>query len=133
MKKINRKGFTLIEVILVLAIIAIIITILAPNILSLLSENDKRSCHSLVNSIETAARTYVTNNKYDLGFTCTNEVVTFSIKTLVNAGALTLPNNNITIRKNNSEEEINIDENLVTVTFDCDTRTFNYEVGINCD
>ena len=62
----NKKGFTLIEIILAIAIMAILILILVPNIFIILNKNNEKSCNSLKSNIESAAKMYVINNKYDL-------------------------------------------------------------------
>ena len=85
----NRKGFTLIEVIMVIAIIAILSIILIPNVMVLINENKKRSCEKMIDNIESAAKMYVNQNKYELGFDCVdNKTKEITLKTLVDAGYL---------------------------------------------
>ena len=47
----NKKGFTLIEVIMVIAIITILSLILIPNVMVLINENKKRSCEKMIDNI----------------------------------------------------------------------------------
>ena len=43
----NKKGFTLIEVIMVIAIIAILSIILTPNVMVFINKNNKKSCEKM--------------------------------------------------------------------------------------
>ena len=110
----NKKGFTLIEVIMVIAIIAILSLILIPNVMVLIDKNKERSCEKMIDNIESAAKMYVNQNKYELGFDCVdNKTKEITLKTLVDAGylggELVNPIN---------KEEISL-ESKVLVTYDC--------------
>lgn len=129
----NRKGFTLVEVILVIAIMALLLLVLVPNIFVLLDKNKEKSCDSLVNNIESAAKIYVSLNKYDLGFGCAAPYNTKDIKleTLVESGDLTLDSSGI-LKNPIDDTKIEL-TNTVTVTYSCDTKQFTYQVnGIDC-
>lgn len=126
----NRKGFTLIEVIMVIAIIAILSIILIPNVMVLINENKKRSCEKMIDNIESAAKMYVNQNKYELGFDCddNNKTKGIKLKTLVDAGylggELVNPIN---------KEKISL-ESEVSVTYNCKVKGFEYKVNnINCN
>lgn len=124
----NRKGFTLIEVIMVIAIIAILSIILAPNVMVLINKNNERSCEKMIDNIKSAAKMYVNQNKYELGFDCDkNKTKGITLQTLVDAGylggELVNPIN---------KEEISLD-NTVSVTYSCANKGFTYVVnGITC-
>lgn len=122
----NRKGFTLIEVIMVIVIMALLVLILVPNIFVLVNKNNDSSCNSLIDNIESAAKIYVTNNKYDLGFNCdVSKEITF--QTLIDSGDLTG-----NIINPITEEQVSLD-NTVSVTYNCSNNTFTYVVnGIDC-
>ena len=128
----NRKGFTLIEVIMVIAIITILSLILIPNVMVLINENKKRSCEKMIDNIESAAKMYVNQNKYELGFDCVdNKTKEITLKTLVDAGylggELVNPINKIKIDLDNKE-------NKVSVTYNCKVKGFKYKVNnINCN
>jgi len=125
----NKKGFTLIETIMVIAILALLMLILVPNVISLINKNNIKSCQNLEASIKNAAKVYVANNKYQLGFSCdtTKEI---TIQTLVNSGDLKLSNNELVNPKNN--ETIQPSEKVVKVTYNCTTKDFTYDFTLNC-
>lgn len=132
----NRKGFTLIEVIMVIAIIAILSIILAPNVMVLINKNNERSCEKLIDNIKSAAKMYVNQNKYELGFDCDdNKTKGITLQTLVDAGYLGGELVNPINKK-----EISL-ESEVLVTYDCSVKGFKYEMikdeenkyNINCN
>ena len=123
----NKKGFTLIEVIMVIAIITILSLILIPNVMVLINENKKRSCEKMIDNIESAAKMYVNQNKYELGFDC-NKTKGIKLKTLVDAGylggELVNPIN---------KEKIDL-KSEVSVNYNCKVKVFKYKVNnINCN
>lgn len=129
----NRKGFTLVEVIVVIAILAVLVLILVPNIFVMINKNNEKSCNSLIDNIESAAKIYVTNNKYNLGFGCNapNNTKNIKLQTLVDSGNLKTDGAGKIINPID-ESEISFD-NAVVVTYDCNTKTFSYNVtGIDC-
>lgn len=128
----NRRGFTLIEAIMVIALIALLSIVLVPNIMVFINKNNKNSCEKLIDNIESAAKMYVNQNKYELGFSCSTpkETKDITLKTLVDNGNLTSP-----IKNPVTKTEVSLDDknNKVTVTFYCTTKEFSYKViGINC-
>lgn len=142
----NRKGFTLIEVIVVIVIIVLLSLILIPNVMLFVSKNNKDMCYKLKDNIESAAKMYVSENKYDLDIECDCEGmlerpaeefiyhsygIYISFKELVDAGKLSAPIRN-PLEKDIIELEKE-DEYFVKVGFDCKNKKFRYEVyGINC-
>ena len=124
----NKKGFTLIEVIMVIAIIAILSLILIPNVMVLIDKNKKRTCEKMIDNIESAAKMYVNQNKYELGFDCGGTPKGIKLKTLVDAGylggELVNPIN---------KEKISL-ESEVSVTYNCKVKGFKYKANnINCN
>lgn len=139
----NKKGFTLIEVIMVIAIITILSLILIPNVMVLIDENKKRSCEKMIDNIESAAKMYVNQNKYELGFDCDDDNKTkgITLETLVNAGYLggdilkneEYPFGYIVNPVGNTKIDLDNEENKVSVTYNCVNKTFTYVVkGIKC-
>lgn len=126
----NRKGFTLIEILLVIVIMAMLLLVLAPNVFVLLNTSKEKSCKSLITNIESSAKIYVTNNKNDLGFTCSNtKNITF--QTLVDSGDLVLDSSG-QIKNPLNDNQIAL-TNTVSVKYNCNTKEFTYKVnGIDC-
>lgn len=62
MERRNRKGFTLIELMIVIAIIAILAAILVPNFMKARAQGQLTSCKSNVKNIGTACELYSTDN-----------------------------------------------------------------------
>ena len=125
----NKKGFTLIETIMVIAILALLMLILVPNVIVLINKNNIKSCHNLEESIKNATKMYVTNNKYELGFSC-NETKSLKIQDLVNSGDLKISDNKLTNPVDNSSISL---ENTINITYNCNNKEFTYEFSLNCE
>lgn len=130
----NKNGFTLIETIMVIAILALLMLILVPNVISLINKNNIKSCQNLEASIKNAAKVYVTNNKYQLRFSCnaseTTSIVKIPIQDLIDSGDLKLQNDNLVNPKNNSTIK---QDKEITVKYDCNKKIFTYDFTLNCD
>lgn len=133
----NRKGFTLVEVLLSLAILALLLLILVPNVFVLVEKNNVKSCENLIKNIESSAKIYVTNNKYNLGIKCYNRndpntTLKITLNDLINSGDLTTDSSG-KIKNPINDIEIPL-TNIVKVTYDCVSKKFKYEVtGIDCN
>ena len=131
----NKKGFTLIETIMVIAILALLMLILVPNVIVLINKNNIKSCHNLEESIKNATKMHVINNKYELGFSCpstdSTSNINVSIQTLLDSGDLKLSTDKLTNPKDDSE--IKPDNTSVKVTYDCKNKEFTYEFSLNCE
>lgn len=124
----NKKGFTLIEVIVVIVIIVILSLILIPNVMLFINKNDIKSCEKLITNIESSAKIYVSENKYTLGFDCSNTSKTIKLQQLVEEGDLSSP-----IINPITKTEIDLNT-TIAVTYNCTDKTFTYEVtGIKCE
>ena len=122
---VNKKGFTIIELIMVIVIISILSLVLVPNIITFNNKNKIKSCESLEKNIISAAKIYVTNNKYDLGFGC-SEAKKIKLKTLVDSGDLSSP-----ITNPMTKDKIDLNK-TITVTYDCTNKAFTYNFTLNC-
>lgn len=60
----NNKGFTLVELIAVLALLAIIMVISFVSIISVIDDSKIKDCNNQLKSIQTAAKEYVSDNRY---------------------------------------------------------------------
>lgn len=129
MKRLNRKGFTLIEVIVVIVIIVLLSLILIPNVMLFVSKNNKDMCYKLKDNIESAAKMYVNENKYELGFNCEGNPIEINLSTLIDSGKISSPVINPVTNKPVSNDDVKVE-----VKYDCGTKNFTYKVsGINCE
>lgn len=122
----NRRGFTLIEVILVIVIMLMLSIILVPNVLSLYNKNNVESCMALRRNIIDATKLYVADNRLTLGFSCDN-TINITLDTLVNYGKLSTPITNPVTHK-----EIAL-TNYVTVSYSCSKKSFDYKFDLSCE
>lgn len=125
----NKKGFSLIELVIVITLLAVLMLMLVPNIITIINKNDVKSCHNLEDSIISAAKTYVKNNKYNLDFKC-NETKQITLQALIDAGDLELSNNKLTNPVTNSNIPYN---KVVDVIYNCTTKEFSYNFNLNCE
>lgn len=125
----NKKGFTLIETIMVIAILALLMLMLVPNVIILINKNNTKSCHNLEDSIINSAKMYVASNKYELGFSC-NETKSLKIQDLVNSGDLKISDGELTNPVDNSSISL---ENTINIKYNCNNKEFTYEFSLNCE
>ena len=67
MKKTNNKGFSLIELIIVIAIMAILVAIIAPNLTKYLGKSKKNTDTKNLDEIESTLKTCITDYEMDNG------------------------------------------------------------------
>ena len=86
MKKTNNKGFSLVELIVVIAIMAVLVVAVAPQFLKYVERgrksNDVQSVASIITCVQTyAADPMVTTNKFDANADGTDKTYPLSIGT----------------------------------------------------
>lgn len=64
----NNKGFTLVELIIVIALLATIALLSTPNIIRVIEKNKVDNYNETLDSIIEATELYVSNNRYELDF-----------------------------------------------------------------
>lgn len=132
--KMNNRGFTLIELIVTIALLALISTISVSVIGNIRGKHNVNSYYELLKNVESAAKLYVTDNRYNLNsvgidIKCpNNNTFTISLQKLVDSGYLTTDNDGI---KNFDGSTLTLSENKVTVTYDCTKKNFTYKIDKN--
>lgn len=130
----NNRGFTLIELIVTIALLALISTISVSVIGNIRGKHNVNTYYELLKNVESAAKLYVTDNRYNLksvgiDIKCpNNNTFTISLQKLVDNGYLTTDNNEI---KNFDGSTLTLSENKVTVTYDCTKKNFTYKIDKN--
>lgn len=89
----NKKGFTLIELIATIALLGIIVTISFVSINKVLETGKKNDCIALVQNIKSASKEYASDNRYNRIFTNTisNNTKDLNVKVLVDEHYLSKP------------------------------------------
>lgn len=120
----NKKGFTLVELLAVIVVIAIIAVIIAPNVIKLFNKSKDKSYDILINNIRTAGENYYQECEYgdlsntskygELKCTINNNATTVSLGKLVELGILKASGNNNSIT--NPKNSKNISNCNITIT-----------------
>lgn len=145
MMKLNYKGFTLVELLAVIAIMGMLAVIMVPTISGVIEENKTNNSENLKKSIKSSARAYISDNRYEIKLddsSCdnTNTRGITSIGTGENLQKITDSNIRVSILvsegylKSSSGEIIDpktnksIDKNnsYIKVTYDCSSKDFKY-------
>lgn len=125
----NKKGFTLIEMLITIAILAVLSLIAIPTVNSLIKRQQDNAIKEIIESVETSALNYVKENKWDLTWIkCSNTTDTDSeditIKELVETDYLSqIPKN----PKDQKEFDLENNNYYVKVTYNCQSKTFTVD------
>lgn len=141
MMKLNYKGFTLVELLAVIAIMGMLAVIMVPTISGVIEENKTNNSENLKNSIKSSARAYISDNRYEIKLdnkSCNNnnkrEIFSINNKTipeskitvelLVNEGYLKINSGEIINPETN--KTINKRESNIEVKYNCSSKDFEY-------
>ena len=61
----NRKGFTLIELIVTIALLSVVSIISFVSITGIINDSKEKDCNNLVKSIKSATKDYISDNRYN--------------------------------------------------------------------
>ena len=113
----NNKGFTLIEMIMVIAILAMLAVLTTPNVIKMINKNKADNYNSVIDSIVSSCDLYVSDKRYELRFnnTCSGDYEA-------------TPDISTPIRNECTNEELNYDTIKITITLDCKTKNFSYKI-----
>ena len=136
----NKKGFTLVEVLAVIIILSMIIAITVPNVYKLINKGKEDSYVTLKNSFVAAAKNFVSDNRYEISVVQTGSCVNnernvlkigetllddnkLTIDKLVNGGYIKKPKDGI---KNPKDDKVlDVDDSYVIVKYDCSRLDYN--------
>lgn len=124
MKKLNNKGFTLVELLAVLVILITILMIAIPSITSSVERNKQKALDKKIDIIEAAAETYVNQYKNKINYSSfKNGNCCIKLSDIKNSGILTIED-----LKDSDNNEI-----VGSVCYNTTDRTYNYsESEGNC-
>ena len=137
--KLNRKGFTLVEVLAVIVILAVIMAIAIPNITSLIEKNKQDNYNTTIESIKNAAQTYLSDYRYEIKLQkepCQNnyknvlKINTTSltsdskmpIKELIDRGYLKAKK-----IKNTEGQNLDINNSFITIKYNCSIKDYDID------
>lgn len=118
----DKKGFTLVEALLVIAIIGVLLLTLVPSVITIINKNKEKACISTRESILSSAKMFIAENKYVFDFPC-GEGQEIYIEDLQYYGNIA----------DNKDFEDKFLEEPVIVTYDCDNKVFSYEYNVDCE
>lgn len=140
MNKLNNKGFSLVEVLAVVVILGILAVIMVPVVNNVINQNKEDNYNSLKDSILSAARTYISDNRYNIeldGTVCSDVNKT---RGLSKVGSVTISNDrliiytfrdylsNSRVKNPKSDGTLKLDSSYVIVKYDCNTLNYNFEL-----
>ena len=127
-----KKGFTLVELLSVIVILGILASIAIPTINTAINSSRNKAYNEQINTIQNAARTYMSKNSLKLPNQEENAKCTISVSTLQKEGLLSVDDiSNPKYKKNSSkpEEKFENFDGKVIVTFA--NNKYNYEYVIS--
>lgn len=144
-KNLNNKGFTLIEVLAVIVILSILMAIMVPSVGNIMKKNKEDNYQNLKDSIISAAKIYISDNRYQItvgncddsnkadiesinNVTLTDSKIT--IQTLADAGNLKTTSDGKIINPKD-KTSLNLGNSYVVVKYQCDKKEYEYQLEEN--
>ena len=144
-KNLNNKGFTLIEVLAVIVILSILMAIMVPSVGNIMKKNKEDNYQNLKDSIISAAKIYISDNRYQItvgncddsnkadiesinNVTLTDSKIT--IQTLATAGNLKTTSDG-KILNPKDKTSLNLGNSYVVVKYQCDKKDYEYQLKEN--
>ena len=142
MKKLNNKGFTLVEILAVIVILGILTAITIPTVTTIIEKNTQDNIKNLEKTIISAAKMYISDNRYEIKLdsntTCSNTITERNIKS-INANQITeskIPIQTLittgyikgTIIHPETKKNMNPDKDksYIVIKYDCNTKDYKY-------
>lgn len=141
--KLNKKGFTLVELLAVIIILSVLMAIMVPTTNHIINKNNEDNCQSLKAGIINATKVYISDNRYNitLSETCDandkRQIKNINgdsidndngipIATLISKGYLKAKNGEVVNPK--TKEKLDKSSIAVGVEFDCITKEYTYKL-----
>ena len=122
----NKKGFTLIELIVTIALLAIIVLIAVPAINGMIDKNKENNCQVLKDNIIKASELYISDNRYSINWRNNETTVGLSQyreylnTSIVNPCDNSYYSGDIQVRFRNNNGNIKVvSDNILPSTFTC--------------
>ncbi len=144
----NRKGFTLIEILAVVVILGVLAAIIVPSVNSLITKNKADSYQKLKNNIIIAAKNYFSDYRYeiviDTSGSCNdkNQRIVKKVPDIVDDINSKLPIS-VLVKKDyikqpiknpmNSSKTLDLNNSYVTVWYSCQTKDYIFSIIDNED
>ena len=153
----NRKGFTLVEVLAVIVILSMLIAIMIPSVNYLIEKNKEDNYNTLKNSILSATKVYLSDNRYNItleyndnGGLCSegesdedlasidgkdlNSLLGVSkipVSLLVDAKKITTNSEGEIIDPREKNKTLKLSSSYVVVKYQCSTKDYTYTLESN--
>ena len=144
----NKKGFTIIELLAAVIILSILVAISVPSVNYLIEKNKEDNYQTLKNNIISAAKVYLSDNRYnitlDYGETLcevgeqeenisaiANTILTenkLPISILVNSKGLTTNQSGNITNPINKEQILDLNNSYVIVKYQCSSKDYIYQL-----
>ena len=141
--KLNNKGFTLIEVLAVVVILSVLAAIMVPSVNYIINQNKENNYENLKNSIISAAKIYLSDNRYEISIDklCSNNTEKINIisinrneitdsklpiKWLVDSKSLSTNSDGDIINPSDKNKKLNLDDSYVLVKYQCSNKDYTY-------
>ncbi len=144
-KNLNNKGFTLIEVLAVIVILSILMAIMVPSVGNIMKKNKEDNYQNLKDSIISAAKIYISDNRYQITVgncddsnkadidSINNKTLNSSqlpISFLVDAGNLKTTSDGKIVNPKD-KKNLNLNSSYVVVKYQCDKKEYEYQLKEN--
>ena len=148
----NKKGFTLVELLAVVIILSVIVAIMVPGVNYLIERNRNDNYKALKNGILSASKIYLSDNRYNVGLNygeelCSDDEIEESIGTigennliedlgasklpiriLVNNKVLTTNSDGNIINPMDKSQNLDLDNSYVLVKYQCSNKDYVYSI-----
>lgn len=145
-KNLNNKGFTLIEVLAVIVILSILMAIMVPSVGNIMKKNKEDNYQNLKDSIISAAKIYISDNRYQIAVgNCTTQNAKVDVLSvndqalssgklpisfLVDAGNLKTTSDEKIVNPKD-KTSLNLGNSYVVVKYQCDKKEYEYQLEEN--